>query len=83
MRAPDGSFEENFTLPGPDSTPRREASDSTNLERNNPLSLHVGVHIALFESVLHTLITICQNPWVEWFASVELRKTIHQDVERT
>ncbi|KZT11595.1 RabGAP/TBC [Laetiporus sulphureus 93-53] len=24
-----------------------------------------------------------QNPWTEWFASVELRKTILQDVERT
>jgi TBC1 domain family protein 5 len=24
-----------------------------------------------------------QNPWTEWFAQIELRKTILQDVERT
>jgi len=26
---------------------------------------------------------LLQNPWKEWFAAVELRKTIAQDVERT
>jgi TBC1 domain family protein 5 len=29
------------------------------------------------------LIRLLQNPWTEWFAQVELRKTILQDVERT
>ncbi|KAJ7109299.1 rab-GTPase-TBC domain-containing protein [Mycena epipterygia] len=63
MRAPDGSYEEGFVLPG-SSMPERQASAS-DLETNNPLSLHN------------------ENPWKEWFASVELRKTILQDVERT
>ncbi|KAJ7156050.1 rab-GTPase-TBC domain-containing protein [Mycena crocata] len=64
MRAPDGSYEEGFMVPGSSISPERQASAS-NLERNNPLSLHN------------------ENPWKEWFASVELRKTILQDVERT
>ncbi|KAJ7582790.1 rab-GTPase-TBC domain-containing protein [Mycena floridula] len=65
MRAPDGSYEEGFVLPGESETPKRASHRAGNLDENNPLSLHA------------------QNPWVEWFASVELRKTIHQDVERT
>ncbi|KAG6854323.1 hypothetical protein C0991_008218 [Blastosporella zonata] len=68
MRAPDGSYEEGFVLPDSSSPlsgrpSTREAA--TNLETNNPLSLHKG------------------NPWKAWFAAVELRKTILQDVERT
>ncbi|KAL0572940.1 hypothetical protein V5O48_009030 [Marasmius crinis-equi] len=65
MRAPDGSFAEGFVPPDPLSPVRREPVKHTNLEKNNPLSLHTD------------------NPWTEWFAAVELRKTIAQDVERT
>ncbi|KAJ7685110.1 rab-GTPase-TBC domain-containing protein [Mycena polygramma] len=64
MRAPDGSYEEGFVVPGSSLSPERRASAS-NLDTNNPLSLDN------------------ENPWKEWFASVELRKTILQDVERT
>ena len=39
MRAPDGSYEENFRLPGSDAPPKR-ATGVFNLETNNPLSLH-------------------------------------------
>ncbi|KAJ7273636.1 rab-GTPase-TBC domain-containing protein [Mycena haematopus] len=63
MRAPDGSYEEGV-IPGSSSSLERRASAS-DLETNNPLSLHN------------------ENPWKEWFTSVELRKTILQDVERT
>ncbi|GLB35004.1 putative protein with domain in Tre-2, BUB2p, and Cdc16p [Lyophyllum shimeji] len=66
MRAPDGSYEEGFVLPGsPKILPRTPKEAVANLEMNNPLSLHN------------------ENPWKVWFASVELRKTILQDVERT
>ncbi|KAK2466961.1 hypothetical protein APHAL10511_001219 [Amanita phalloides] len=64
MRAPDGSYEEDFRLPGSDSPPKRTTS-AFNIETNNPLSLHK------------------ENPWRQWFESVELRKIISQDVERT
>lgn len=43
MRAPDGSYEEGFTLPGSSTNPRREATRPGNLDKNNPLSLHVEV----------------------------------------
>ncbi|TFK86251.1 RabGAP/TBC [Polyporus arcularius HHB13444] len=65
MRAPDGGYEEGFTVPGSGASPPRTEGSSANLEKNNPLSLHD------------------ENPWREWFAAVELRKTILQDVERT
>ncbi|KAF8231329.1 RabGAP/TBC [Tricholoma matsutake] len=65
MRAPDGSYEEGFVIPGTLESPRRQSRATWNLETNNPLSLHR------------------ENPWREWFASIELRKTILQDVERT
>ncbi|KAI5119084.1 hypothetical protein M0805_004857 [Coniferiporia weirii] len=65
MRAPDGSYEEGFGIPGVAELPRHGEGTSANLQRNNPLSLHED------------------NPWKEWFAAVELRKTIRQDVERT
>ncbi|KAK0503183.1 RabGAP/TBC [Armillaria luteobubalina] len=65
MRAPDGSYEDGFLVPGSLPSPKRESKLEDNLDRNNPLSLHT------------------ENPWTEWFASVELRKTILQDVERT
>ncbi|KAF9264818.1 RabGAP/TBC, partial [Marasmius fiardii PR-910] len=65
MRAPDGSYGDGFIPRDPSYTTRRETVKATNLEHNNPLSLHTD------------------NPWTEWFAAVELRKTIFQDVERT
>ncbi|KAF5381115.1 hypothetical protein D9615_003910 [Tricholomella constricta] len=66
MRAPDGSYEEGFILPGSPPLQERPSREIiSNLETNNPLSLHN------------------ENPWKVWFASVELRKTILQDVERT
>ncbi|RDB21320.1 TBC1 domain family member 5 [Hypsizygus marmoreus] len=65
MRAPDGTYEDGFVLPGSLSLPESPSRGAGNLETNNPLSLHN------------------ENPWKEWFASVELRKTILQDVERT
>lgn len=64
MRAPDGSYDETFVVPGL-TIPRRNTKRPTDLETNNPLSLHD------------------ENPWREWFAAVDLRKTIQQDVERT
>ncbi|KAI0329862.1 RabGAP/TBC [Cubamyces sp. BRFM 1775] len=65
MRAPDGGYEEGFTVPGLGTSPPRTEKSTGNLEKNNPLSLHD------------------ENPWREWFAAMELRKTILQDVERT
>ncbi|KLO18816.1 hypothetical protein SCHPADRAFT_844411 [Schizopora paradoxa] len=64
MRAPDGSYEEGFSVPGVN-LDRPSGESSANLDKNNPLSLHED------------------NPWKEWFASVDLRRTIRQDVERT
>ncbi|KAF8559870.1 hypothetical protein OG21DRAFT_498632 [Imleria badia] len=64
MRAPDGSYDESFVVPGL-TIPRRKTQPTTDLEMNNPLSLHD------------------ENPWRSWFAAVDLRKTIQQDVERT
>jgi TBC1 domain family protein 5 len=42
MRAPDGSFEKGFVLPG-SPTSRRMMKAPGNLETNNPLSLHTEV----------------------------------------
>lgn len=64
MRAPDGSYDESFVVPGL-TIPRRSNQTPLNLETNNPLSLHE------------------ENPWKEWFAAMDLRKIIQQDVERT
>ncbi|KAI6045432.1 rab-GTPase-TBC domain-containing protein [Pisolithus marmoratus] len=64
MRAPDGSYDESFVVPGL-TIPRRSNQAPLNLETNNPLSLHE------------------ENPWTEWFAAMDLRKIIQQDVERT
>ncbi|KAF7967824.1 hypothetical protein HWV62_32940 [Athelia sp. TMB] len=65
MRAPDGSYEEGFSVPGMNVSSLRAERTAADLEKNNPLSLDD------------------ENPWKEWFAAVELRKTILQDVERT
>ncbi|KAI0637423.1 hypothetical protein C8Q77DRAFT_1097485 [Trametes polyzona] len=40
MRAPDGGYEEGFTVPGQGTSPPRTEGSSANLEKNNPLSLH-------------------------------------------
>ncbi|KAI0350203.1 hypothetical protein OH77DRAFT_1413488 [Trametes cingulata] len=40
MRAPDGGYEEGFTVPGLGTLPPRTEKQSSNLEKNNPLSLH-------------------------------------------
>lgn len=39
MRAPDGSYDESFVVPGL-TIPRRKAQSTADLEMNNPLSLH-------------------------------------------
>ena len=82
MRAPDGGYEEGFTVPGSSASPPRTEGSSGNLEKNNPLSLDDEVRSS---ALCHhdPGPTLEQNPWREWFASVELRKTILQDVERT
>lgn len=46
MRAPDGSYEEGFTVPGCSELPRPSEDETANLQRNNPLSLHEDVGIA-------------------------------------
>ncbi len=39
MRAPDGGYEEGFTIPGSGASPTRSEKAGGNLEKNNPLSL--------------------------------------------
>jgi hypothetical protein len=39
MRAPDGSYEDGFIVPGGETLPARTVQPG-NLERNHPLSLH-------------------------------------------
>lgn len=39
MRAPDGSYEESFVLPGLNPSPQRTDRKAADLEKNNPLSL--------------------------------------------
>lgn len=49
MRAPDGGYDESFVIPGL-TIPRRKTQPTTDLEMNNPLSLHDevrGVFISL------------------------------------
>lgn len=47
MKAPDGSYEDGFLVPGKDTPPERTGKGSSNLERNNPLSLHDEVDLLL------------------------------------
>ncbi|KAH0583932.1 hypothetical protein H2248_009520 [Termitomyces sp. 'cryptogamus'] len=68
MRAPDGSYEEGFALPEL-STPLTRQPASTETVINLETNNPLSLHTA--------------NPWKVWFAAVELRKTILQDVERT
>ena len=42
LRAPDGSYEDGFTVPGIKGKPQ-SAKENLNLQRNNPLSLHEDV----------------------------------------
>ncbi|KAG8900147.1 hypothetical protein FRB99_006207 [Tulasnella sp. 403] len=65
LRAPDGSYEAGFSVPGEDPPLTMAQGIQGDWQRNNPLSLDE------------------KNPWQDWFASVELRRTIAQDVERT
>ena len=85
MRAPDGGYEEGFTVPGLGTSPPRTEKSTGNLEKNNPLSLHDEVRAFWPPCTPGVLISTAapQNPWREWFAAMELRKTILQDVERT
>ena len=57
------------------------------LETNNPLSLAVEVRLSFFlcqgPAPTDSDPRSPQNPWQSWFADVELRKVIRQDVERT
>lgn len=45
MKAPDGSYEDGFVVPGTSKPPERTARSPNNLERNNPLSLHDEVEV--------------------------------------
>ena len=47
MRAPDGSYEEGLLIPGTSESPPRTERSSSNLDRNNPLSLHEQVRQSL------------------------------------
>jgi TBC1 domain family protein 5 len=84
MRAPDGSYEEGLIIPGLSSSPPRTNATTANLSTNNPLSLDVEVHVHVQHmDVLKLIEREQQNPWKEWFAAIDLRRTIRQDVERT
>lgn len=39
MRAPDGSYEDGFVIPGSTTSPKRNERNAADLEKNNPLSL--------------------------------------------
>ena len=47
MRAPDGSYEDWFIVPGTDAPPLAKEGSANNLDRNNPLSLHDEVKRSL------------------------------------
>ena len=81
MRAPDGGYEDGVIIPGTRTSPPRTERTGGNLDLNNPLSLHNEVRLA--SSVIVVRLRQVQNPWTAWFAAMELRKTILQDVERT
>ena len=50
MRAPDGGYEDGFTIPGSGESPPRagEGKGARDLETNNPLSLHDEVRTPLW-----------------------------------
>lgn len=82
MRAPDGGYEEGVIIPGTNESPPRTERSGGNLDQNNPLSLHNEVRYIYHVDESHPNIH-GKNPWTAWFASMDLRKTILQDVERT
>lgn len=47
MRAPDGSYEDGFVVPGTGKPPPRAQRADKNLEMNNPLSLHDEVQFRI------------------------------------
>lgn len=47
MRAPDGSYEEGFTVPGMPELPQPIEESTASLQRNNPLSLEKDVRISI------------------------------------
>lgn len=53
MRAPDGGYEEGFTIPGSGTSPTRSEKASGNLEKNNPLSLDSEVRLTGLEDAYH------------------------------
>lgn len=83
MRAPDGSYEENLSVPGVDELPPPTDKISANLQRNNPLSLHEDVSKSFLFLNEDAETSFHKNPWNDWLTALELRKTIRQDVERT
>jgi hypothetical protein len=83
MRAPDGSYQEGFVIPGTGTSPARTKRADNNLDMNNPLSLHDEVCGYETANACHLVYFFLQNPWTAWFTSMELRKEILQDVERT
>lgn len=58
MRAPDGSYDETFVVPGL-TIPRRNAKPPTDLETNNPLSLHDEVGGAFACDHLTIVLMVC------------------------
>ncbi|KAI6101451.1 rab-GTPase-TBC domain-containing protein, partial [Pisolithus croceorrhizus] len=81
MRAPDGSYDESFVVPGL-IIPRRSNQTPLNLETNNPLSLHDEVCIG-YSSVMFILLAVICRTRGRSVAAMGLRKIIQQDVERT
>ncbi|KAF9451081.1 RabGAP/TBC [Macrolepiota fuliginosa MF-IS2] len=95
MKAPDGSYDADLMFPGTAGTSvkdwvrnggSRDAGDASSSSGNagmggiGPSPYSVSSANLEFNNPLslHN-----ENPWNAWFASVELRKTILQDVERT
>ena len=52
MQAPDGSYEEDFIIPG---SMKKSSSAAQNLQTNNPLSLHKEVRGSFGIHYLHNL----------------------------
>lgn len=47
MRAPDGTYEDGFVVPGTASSPVKSNKSASNLQKNNPLSLHDDVSVPI------------------------------------
>jgi hypothetical protein len=61
MRAPDGSYEEGFVVPGSTTSPKSERM-AANLEKNNPLSLDDEVWGGSCWSQNLSLNILCRTP---------------------